>query len=247
MESVFKQSFSEYEYLIIDGGSTDGSKEIIEDYAERLAYWISEKDKGIYNAMNKGIEKATGEYLLFLNSGDYLTDETICTTMLCGVEDIDIIYGNSLRLYLDGTMDVWKPRANCSVEFLIKDTIPHSSTFIRRYLFDKYGFYNERFLIVSDWAFFFKVLVTGVATTLYKDIDVSIFEMGGISNKKENRHLLLEERRIYVSENLPFAVRELLKQKNELEEKNSELTNLLRSKKFLLRKFLKELFGKLSN
>src|SRR5258705_4030466 len=72
MESVFTQSFADYEYIIIDGCSTDGSKEYIEHYGSRLAYRVSEKDKGVYDAMNKGIVRAKGEYLLMLNSGDYL-------------------------------------------------------------------------------------------------------------------------------------------------------------------------------
>src|SRR5690348_17657794 len=78
MESVFAQTFTDYEYIIIDGGSTDGSVSEIKKHQNKLVYWISENDKGIYNAMNKGIVKANGEYILFMNSGDYLyTDNTI--------------------------------------------------------------------------------------------------------------------------------------------------------------------------
>ena len=72
IDSVVGQTFTDYEWIVIDGGSMDGSRELIEQYADCLAYWCSEPDNGIYNAMNKGISRATGEWLLFLNSGDSL-------------------------------------------------------------------------------------------------------------------------------------------------------------------------------
>ena len=76
-ESVFNQTFQDFEYIVIDGGSTDGSKELIEQYHDKIDYWVSEPDSGIYNAMNKGIVRANGEYLQFLNSGDSLLGENI--------------------------------------------------------------------------------------------------------------------------------------------------------------------------
>ena len=77
IESVIFQTFTDYEYIIIDGGSTDGSKQIIEQYADKITYWVSEPDSGIYNGMNKGIKVAKGEYCLFLNSEDYLLSNEI--------------------------------------------------------------------------------------------------------------------------------------------------------------------------
>ena len=77
MKSVLEQTYGNIEYIVIDGGSTDGSKEYIKEHSQSLAYWVSEPDKGIYNAMNKGIDQATGEYLLFLNSGDELIDKEV--------------------------------------------------------------------------------------------------------------------------------------------------------------------------
>src|SRR5690242_21925905 len=77
MDSAFHQTFTDYEYVIIDGGSTDGSKDLIKNHANKLVYWVSEKDNGVYQAMNKGIVRAKGDYLLFLNSGDYLLHERI--------------------------------------------------------------------------------------------------------------------------------------------------------------------------
>ena len=77
LDSVFAQTFTDYEYLVIDGGSTDGSAELIKKQENKFVYCVSEKDNGIYHAMNKGIRKATGDYLLFLNSGDYLVNDEV--------------------------------------------------------------------------------------------------------------------------------------------------------------------------
>ena len=93
IESVVNQTFQDFEFIVIDGASTDGSVEVIQDYP-RINYWISEPDTGIYNAMNKGIAKATGEYCLFLNSGDTLFQINTLTGILQSNPKGDIIFGN---------------------------------------------------------------------------------------------------------------------------------------------------------
>ena len=92
--SVFNQTWKEFEYVVIDGGSTDGSKELIEKYNDKIDYWVSESDNGIYNAMNKGIKKAKGEYLLFLNSGDNLFNHTVLEENHSVIKEMDLIYFN---------------------------------------------------------------------------------------------------------------------------------------------------------
>jgi len=94
IESVVSQTYTDYEYIIIDGGSTDGCVEIIKQYEDKITYWVSEPDKGIYNAMNKGILKAKGEYCQFLNSGDWLIKESILHDIFSILPIADIIYGN---------------------------------------------------------------------------------------------------------------------------------------------------------
>ncbi len=94
IESIVKQTFKDFEYIIIDGGSTDGSAEVIKEFADKITYWVSEPDKGIYNAMNKGILHAKGEYLLFLNSGDWLADDDLLSKVFCEPRTADIIYGH---------------------------------------------------------------------------------------------------------------------------------------------------------
>ena len=94
VESVLNQTWQEFEYIVIDGGSNDGSAEYIESQSEHIDYWVSEPDKGIYNAMNKGIAKARGEYLLFLNSGDHLYSAKVLEENYGKIADFDLIYFN---------------------------------------------------------------------------------------------------------------------------------------------------------
>ncbi len=93
-DSVFEQTFKDFEYIIVDGGSTDGSEEIIERNRDKINYWVSEKDKGVYHAMNKGMAKASGDYLLFLNSGDHFKDENILLEVMPELDGTGIVYGN---------------------------------------------------------------------------------------------------------------------------------------------------------
>jgi glycosyltransferase involved in cell wall biosynthesis len=92
LESVTGQIYSNFEYIVINGGSTDGSKELLEKYTDKISYWVSEPDQGIYHAMNKGIEKASGEYLLFMNSGDLFYNSGILKEVVDHISKYDLIY-----------------------------------------------------------------------------------------------------------------------------------------------------------
>ncbi|MGN6343309.1 MAG: glycosyltransferase [Candidatus Nitrosocosmicus sp.] len=202
IESVCSQTFTDYEYIIIDGGSTDASRYLIKRYENKLVYWVSEIDSGIYNAMNKGILKAKGEYILFLNSGDYLADQNVLWVMLNNKKkNIDLIYGNLLRTFPDGHSDCIRMPASLNCDFMFNKVLCHPVTFIRRKLFCKYGLYDESLQIVSDWAFFLKVVVFYNVKTLYKDVSVSVFSMDGISSKSDNQEIIERERQV-VSDNL---------------------------------------------
>ena len=93
IESVINQSCKDFEYIIIDGGSTDGSVDVIRQYADRINYWISEPDKGVYNAMNKGVAQAHGEYLNFMNSGDCFSDNSVLENIAHSLCSYDIVTG----------------------------------------------------------------------------------------------------------------------------------------------------------
>lgn len=184
MQSVFEQTFTEYEYIIIDGGSTDGSKECIEQHSEKLAHWASEKDRGMYDAMNKGIRAAKGKYLMFLNSGDYLSEENVLRhafRFIANNEPAQIYYGN---------MEIQRGNENVSIahppvltmEYLARSTINHQAAFIERSVFCQFGLYDLNYKYASDHAFFLKALVNGV-TFKHIAYDMVYYDMDGTSTR----------------------------------------------------------------
>lgn len=188
INSVVNQSWCEFEYIVIDGGSTDGSLNVIEKNKNKITYFVSEKDKGIYNAMNKGIVKANGKYILFLNSGDYLVNSEVLENVVEELlNDIDFISGNLEYFDSKGKLFVRKHPEKLTFSYLVSKTISHPSTFIKKIMFDKYGLYNEDLKIVSDWEFFFKCL--GLNGASYKSTDVTLthFDMTGISSSNGDK------------------------------------------------------------
>lgn len=195
-ESVMAQTFRDFEWIVIDGGSTDGSREFIEAHQTSFAHWCSEPDKGVYNAMNKGIVVANGEYLNFMNSGDVFFDERSLETVFSASRTADIVYG--AMLMADGSLDhapMMKPRLYWSDFY--NDTLPHQASFIRRSLFDKVGLYDETFKISADWFFFANAFIHHGATTEFIPAVLARFEGSGISANgalaiKENERLRKE-------------------------------------------------------
>lgn len=196
MASVLNQTFTDYEYIVIDGGSNDGSVELIKEHADKITYWISEVDKGIYNAMNKGIVNATGEFALFLNSGDFFYNSEVLSNMLYeGSELADVLYGDLARTFPDGTKDIVKMPHTITSTFLYEASLAHPVTFIRRTLFQKYGLYDESYQIAADHAFFVKIFLTGNVVQKHKKIVVSNFAMNGVSASPNSQLQILEERK----------------------------------------------------
>ena len=195
--SVINQTYRDFEYIVIDGGSTDGSVGVIKKYTDKLTYWVSEPDSGIYNAMNKGIRKAAGEYCQFLNSGDWLVAPDVTERMVANMPDCAIYYGNMI------TMQNGKPRVDKGFEGkpitlldLFLSTINHSPAYIRRDLFDKYGLYDETLKIVSDWKFYLIAVGLNNESVTYRDVNVAMFDMKGISSLSPD--LCRTERQIVV-------------------------------------------------
>lgn len=209
IKSAIAQSYDDYEYIVIDGGSTDGSKEILESFSEKIAYWVSEPDKGIYMAMNKGIARAKGEYCHFLNSGDIYANNDVLSDvfhnkdyiepLLRGIQICDSEKG-LFRWYNQGNRDI-------TLYDLYRDTLQHQATFIRRSLFQKYGFYDEAYKIVSDWKFFLKTMLGG-ETSFYLNCDVVVFDMTGISNNPAFHDLMYKERYEVLNELIPKTIRD---------------------------------------
>lgn len=199
VNSVLNQTYSGIEYIIIDGGSVDGSINVIEQHVDKITYWVSEKDNGVYHAMNKGIAKATGDYLLFLNSGDYLVENTILSDVFTYPFDKDIIYGDLYLKYTEIALTLKRYPDKLSFNYFFHlESLPHPSTLIKRTLFSKVGLYNENFKIVADWEFWLKAIFLHQASYKRIPLPISVFDMDGLSSKSENVNAMtLEKETVY--------------------------------------------------
>ena len=229
IQSVQAQTFRDFEHIIVDGGSTDGSVEIIRQYADSEAIrlegykairqekngkaddtlpnrpiasspnrheicWISEKDRGVYDAQNKGIRLAHGEYCYFLNAGDTFCADDVLERMFSPNRLLDILYGNEIIVDGNGQrIGIARGVENPSFVDLYNSCMKHQASFIRRSLFDKYGMYDADMRICSDFDWFFRVIAFHDEVTLqYKDVDIAYFENTGISY--HNPELCAKER-----------------------------------------------------
>lgn len=223
LASVASQTFRDFEHIIMDGASTDGSVEIIRQYADNEAIrlegykairpenskadnlalspnhlitsspitWISEKDRGVYDAQNKGIRLAQGDYCYFLNAGDTFCADDVLKRMFSPHRLIssspnrlpDILYGNEIIVDGNGKrVGLARGVENPSFVDLYNSCMKHQASFIRRSLFDKYGMYDADMRICSDFDWFFRVIAFHDDVTLqYKDIDIAYFENTGLS------------------------------------------------------------------
>lgn len=189
-KSVVNQTFDDYEWIIIDGGSTDGSKEFIEANQEKFSYWVSESDRGIYHAMNKGIRQAHGDYISFMNSGDYYAYRSTLANVFATNREADILFGYMINECL---RNIYSPEAmtnNIPWFHLYSTTIPHQSAFIRRSLFERVGMYDDSFKITGDCKFFMDAIICHRASYEFIPILVAIFDGNGISSQND----LTEER-----------------------------------------------------
>ena len=204
IQSVVLQSYQPIEYIVIDGNSTDGSKEVIEKYAANINIVVSEKDNGVYNAMNKGIAKSTGEYLLFLNSGDTLMQSNSLQQLVDGSNNADIVYGNIKMTEGNKSREVIFP-SKLSFKFFYINSLPHPCTLIRKPVFDTVGLYREDFKIVSDWAFFALAICRYNSSYKHVNVTISNFMLGGLSSTQLDK--IEEERKHVMDEYFPaFAV-----------------------------------------
>ena len=209
LQSVLSQTYQDFEYIVIDGGSTDGSKELIEQYQDKISYWVSEPDSGIYNAMNKGIKQANGEYLLFLNGDDYLIDNSVLQRISHHLEDKDLIYfdiyyGHNNNLKMATYPD------KLSFYFFYTGTICHQAVFFKKGLFTKFGLYDEQLKIVSDWKFIMLSIVKYHASYKHVSDVFCVFDNRGISstidgNGQFNKIHYEERQQVIMSEFFYFA------------------------------------------
>ena len=178
IDSVISQTWKDFEWIIIDGGSTDGSKELIEQYQQYIAYWCSEPDKGVYNAMNKGIAKARGEYLNFMNSGDLFYEPTTLWNVFHEKLWGDVVYGDNIAID-NGKELIWQYPHHMELEYFYEKNICHQAMFIKCSILKKEG-YDESYKIYGDWARWLMIAFDG-GTFQYVPYFVCKYELGGIS------------------------------------------------------------------
>lgn len=232
LASVAAQTFRDFEHIIVDGGSTDGSVEVIREYEQSLASrlspfasnlkWLSEPDSGIYNAMNKGIEialgrrvvnafnrselvedknkgikMANGEYLLFLNSGDYLVDENVVENIMQLALKDDICYGYQMN-EIDGRLveEICIDPSYITFDTMRNAHIPHQSSLIKLDTLVRLGGYDESNKIVSDWAYVMKCLFMHNGTITRIPVNIAVYDMNGISSVADKTPQWAERRKV---------------------------------------------------
>lgn len=207
MQSVFEQSWREFEYIVIDGGSTDSSREYIEVNAQKIDYWVSEPDTGIYSAMNKGIKVANGEYLLFLNSGDWLhNNNTLHNVTLSFSKDYSIYYGDVIRIYENNKKVKKSYPAQLSFSFFMDSSLAHQAVFIKRTLFYELFFYNEDYRVLADWEFLIVAICKFNVKTYYLNNTIANYPMNGISSSENGRKVMIKEREKCYHEHFPLFI-----------------------------------------
>jgi glycosyltransferase involved in cell wall biosynthesis len=182
LKSIFKQSYKNIELIVIDGGSTDGTINIIKKYHKKINYWISEKDDGIYDAINKGIKKSTGDIIGILHSDDYLYKDgiSIVAKYFKNNPKIDFLFGSVKKYKLLYGYRPWK------IFFSFGFYSTHSvGFFIKRTSQIKLGYYNTKYKYSSDYDLFYRMIVNkkmlGMATK--KEEIIGVFSRGGVSSR----------------------------------------------------------------
>lgn len=223
LTSIQSQSYKDYEHIIIDANSSDGSKEIIIEYKKNnpnLTYWVSEPDNGIYDGMNKGVKQAKGEYIYFLNSGDYLANEEVLSSI--AFDGIQLICGNMNIEHADMTYEKILPPDTLNVVFLLKSFLPHPASFIHHTLF-KNRKYSTDYRIISDWIHMVESFIFEECSYKHINILISIFDNTGLSS--QNGSLGQAERNKWIKEHISSPIYNDLMELDKL--KKSELGSLI--------------------
>lgn len=208
VESVKNQTYQEFEYIVIDGGSNDGSLEVLKQNKGLFDFWLSEPDKGVYQAMNKGIKKATGKYVLFLNSGDHFIGNKALENSYKELTDESIVYFN-LQVVDNEKAFIKEYPDKLSFSYFVNDTLPHPATFIKKDIFFNTHFYREDFKIVSDWKFFMDAICKYNVTYKHINKPISTFYIGGMSSKPKNRIVKQKEKSTVLKEEYSVYTQDL--------------------------------------
>ncbi len=184
--SIINQSFKDFEYIIIDGASNDYTIDVINIYKPFITKFISEPDTGIFNAQNKGIGYSEGEFICFLNAGDFFTNKEILQNIFDTAPTADIIYGDINYKFNNGFIYRKKSfKKLTQLKFLV-ESLPHPSCFIKKTVFEKIGLMDENFKMTADYEFFLRAIFKYNCSSQYVSIPVAVFNLQGLSSKFEH-------------------------------------------------------------
>jgi glycosyltransferase involved in cell wall biosynthesis len=243
IESLDYLKDTDFELIVVDGNSSDDSLNYILKNKFKIAKWVSEIDEGIYDAMNKGVEMASGSYCLFLNSGDTLSQNGALVSALeyCDTQNHLVI--GSLELI---NHSVWIIPDKIDIAYFFKSTLPHQSTLIKRSLLLKYPF-DKGLKIVGDWCFFLRVFkYEGLVRYVKFNEIIANFDMNGISSQSDSELLIANERNKVLSRELGDGIIRHISHLNHLEEKfsNYHIQYMMQIIEFpLVLKFVNALLG----
>ena len=183
-ESIIRQTYHDFEWIVIDGASTDGTVTILNEFHAAMSQMVSEPDGGIYDAMNKGIAKATGDYLVFMNGGDTFASPEVLEWVANSPQK-EMIYGN---IIFEGVSrkEVLYP-SELKKGYLLRDMMPHQSTYFRRELFDTFGNYDTSFRIAADYDLYVRLLEIGDVETYHIAKPLAVFYLSGMSSSNLHR------------------------------------------------------------
>lgn len=196
--SIINQSYQNIEMVVIDGGSTDGTVDIIKKHQDKIAYFVSEPDSGLYNAMNKGIDAATGDFLYFLNANDTLFDKSTIEKIATCIDknpDARFIFGDVRYIKPNGDffMDMIEYDNQEKNLLFIKQNICHQAVFYDKTLFEEFGKYSEKLKIHSDTKFNIECLSVHKVKTVYVPMIIANFVWGGASSCPQNKKIVENE------------------------------------------------------
>ena len=206
IKSVLLKNNSLIEFIVIDGLSKDDSISILSLNKKYINKIISEKDNGIYNAMNKGVSLASCNRLLFLNSGDSIIDNPNFEKFISSNTSSDLVYSNVQKINADNSVVNLTFPDILSLDYMICYGLPHQATIINKSLFYKIGLYNENYKIISDWVFFMEALFYHNATYKHVNADVIYFDGSGISNQKKYLRTIIKEQVHYILLRFPHKL-----------------------------------------
>lgn len=215
IDSVISQINSSIEYIVIDGGSKDGSVDIIKNVEGKLTYWMSEPDRGIYHAMNKGFEHVTSDYVLFLNSGDTLHNDQVMEKFVDSQPEEVILYGDVIYDF-NGKHEKRTFPDHLKLSFLGSEALCHQTVFFKSSEIRKYPLFNEKLKIVSDWEHYLRLLFIHKCSQRHLQFPVTIYDTIGISNRGDNLELRKKERQDVLINLFDSVIVELIHDLNEI-------------------------------